>query len=386
MTDAASIWHARPSREGRCRTRAPQSCGACDLPPPDLPLPERDVRRKRPPALLVPAALDDRCAGSRASLLAARARLRRDLPGDLHRAGAQGGGRATPGTRRSSCDQTKDYVSFAFLVDRAAVRRARASTPSARVRPGLSRIVASLFQVDGRGAASTRSSTARSSPATTSSTARSSSRSPTCRRCASPTSGRRARCCAPPATSAARCSSAPASTSRPSPTRCASGGAQHDQRHRLHLADAAARQRAALAGHARGPRRHRRRAHRVDEVIIADPDFPAAARRSSSSTSCHQRGVRRADRAVDDGDPRPPRRVRPRPVGAALRAQAAGLRGLRLRAQAHVRPRRSRSILLLVLSPLLLLTCARRVQAHLARPGHLPLDAARASAARRSRA
>ena len=48
----------------------------------------------------------------------------------------------------------------------------------------------------------------------------------------------------------------------------------------------------------------------------------------------------RAARAVDDGDPDPPRRVRAGPVGAAVRARPARVRGRRLRAQAHLRPRR----------------------------------------------
>ena len=132
-----------------------------------------------------------------------------------------------------------------------------------------------------------------------------------------------------------------ASTSRPSPTRCGDAPALADRRRRLRLADAAARQRAALARHARGAADERARPHRIDEVIIADPDFPAAAGRRARRPVPPARRAR-ADRAVDDGDPRPPRRVRARPVGAAVRAQAAGLRGLRLRAQAHLRPRRSR--------------------------------------------
>ena len=83
--------------------------------------------------------------------------------------------------------QAKDYVSFAFLV--TALLFAQSGLYGDRaVRPGLSSIVASLFQVTVVSRC-TRSSAARSSPATTSSTARCSSPSPTCRRSASPTSG-----------------------------------------------------------------------------------------------------------------------------------------------------------------------------------------------------
>ena len=49
---------------------------------------------------------------------------------------------------------------------------------------------------------------------------------------------------------------------------------------------------------------------------------------------------RGADRAHDDGDPDPPARAGARSDGAAVRAQAAGLRGHRLRDQADLRLRR----------------------------------------------
>ena len=54
------------------------------------PLPERDVRRKRPPALSFLLRMDTLRRVARARV-AAGARPRRDLPGDRHRAGAQGG-------------------------------------------------------------------------------------------------------------------------------------------------------------------------------------------------------------------------------------------------------------------------------------------------------
>ena len=159
------------------------------------------------------------------------------------------------------------------------------------------------------------------------------------RRSASPTSAPPGGCCARPATSAGRCSSAPASTSRTWPTRCAPAAATTINVIGFVSLLAAARQRAASRSGTLEDIGDIVVAHRVDEVIIADPDFPEREA-VELVDQCHQRGVARAHRALDDGDPRPPRRVRAGPVGPALRAQAAGLRGLRLRAQAHLRPRR----------------------------------------------
>ncbi len=59
----------------------------------------------------------------------------------------------------------------------------------------------------------------------------------------------------------------------------------------LPLARAAARQRPALARHARRPRGACSRASGVDEVIIADPDFPQE-RAVELVDQCHRRGVR----------------------------------------------------------------------------------------------
>ena len=117
-------------------------------------------------------------------------------------------------------------------------------------------------------------------------------------------------------------------------------------------------ERAALARRARRPRRRSSTAHRIDEVIIADPDFPEDDA-VELVDRCHARGVRvriapstmellihRAEFVARRGGP-------------AVRAQAAGLRGLRLRDQADVRPRRSPRCSLVVLSPLLLAMAAR---------------------------
>ena len=110
---------------------------------------------------------------------------------------------------------------------------------------------------------------------------------------------------------------------------------------RLHLADAAAGQRPALAGADRGPRRRARQPARAGGDHRR-PRLPAGpgrrARRPVPPARRH-----RAHRALDDGDPRPPRGVRARDVGPAVRAAPAGVRRLRLRGQAHVRlPRLAR--------------------------------------------
>ena len=147
---------------------------------------------------------------------------------------------------------------------------------------------------------------------------------------------------------------------------------QH-QRHRLRVARAAAPQRADLAGHPGRPGRHRARPSRR-RGHHRRPRVPRArgGRARRPVPPARRRGPHRA---VDDGDPRPPRRVRPRAVGPALRAQAARLRGLRLRAQALLRPRRVAAHHDAHQPAAAGLRA--RDQAHLARPGHLPLDAAR---------
>ena len=115
-------------------------------------------------------------------------------------------------------------------------------------------------------------------------------------------------------------------------------GARAGRDGRLHLADAAAGQRAALAGPDRGRRRGARRLPRAGSDHRR-PGLPAGARRRPRGyvPSARRDGP---DRAVDDGDPRPARRVRPGRVGAAVRAAPAGVRRRRLLRQADVRPRR----------------------------------------------
>ena len=110
---------------------------------------------------------------------------------------------------------------------------------------------------------------------------------------------------------------------------------------RLHLADAAPGQRAALARPDRGPRRRARQPARAGGHHRR-PRLPAGAgRRARRPVPPARRHG--AHRALDDGDPGPPRGVRAGDLGAAVRAAPAGLRRLRLRGQAHVRlPRLAR--------------------------------------------
>ena len=90
--------------------------------------------------------------------------------------------------------------------------------------------------------------------------------------------GHRACCCARPATGAARCSSARASTSRTSHHALRRRGARAGRDARLHLAHAAARQRAALA--------------RADRGAAARCSTTTACRRSSSPTRTSRRSAR----------------------------------------------------------------------------------------------
>ena len=115
-------------------------------------------------------------------------------------------------------------------------------------------------------------------------------------------------------------------------------GARAGRDGRLRVAHPAARQRAALARPDRGPARGAGRAPRAGGDHRR-PGLPAGPRRRARRPVPPARRDG-ADRAVDDGDPRPPRRVRARRLGAAVRAAPAGVRRLRLRDQAHVRLRR----------------------------------------------
>ena len=83
------------------------------------------------------------------------------------------------------------------------------------------------------------------------------------------------------------------------------------------------------------------------------PGLPAGAGRRARRPVPPARRAR-AHRAVDDGDPRPPGGVRARRLGPAVRAAPAGLRGLRLRRSSGRSTSSARSLLVLVLSPVLI--------------------------------
>ena len=110
---------------------------------------------------------------------------------------------------------------------------------------------------------------------------------------------------------------------------------RHD---RLHLAHPAARQRPALARSDRGPPGGARPPPRAGGHHRR-PRLPRGAGGRAGRPVPHARRDR-ADRAVDDGDPRAPGGVRPGRVGAAVRAAPARVRRLRLPRQAQLRLRR----------------------------------------------
>ena len=161
-------------------TRARRSAAGADA----VPLPERDVRRKRPPALSFLLRMETlRRVARVVSLLALD--FAGVFAGDLHRADASRRWcAATVDVDASPRTRPKRLRRRSPTWSRRCCSRARASTPTAPQRPGLSRIVASLFQVDGRRAGLRRRQRRAASPATTSSTARCSSRSSTSARCA----------------------------------------------------------------------------------------------------------------------------------------------------------------------------------------------------------
>ena len=285
---------------------------------------------------VVPAAARH-AAAHLARRLAAGARLRRPVRGDPHGADGQGRRpRRRAGRGPPRYDETQENIAFAYLV--TALLFARSSLYAERAqRPGLPRIVSSLFQVtvvslifalvngekyssyyifygtlvfadrlrlehplgvrEGHGRAAAR----RGLPA--------------------PGGARRL-----------------GQAHRGGPPRARRRGARARRHARLHLAHPAPGQRAALArrdrGAARGARAppgaggHHRR-----------PGLPGGARGRARGPVPPARR-HRARRAVDDGDPRAPGGVRPGRLRAALRAAPAGVRRLRLRAQADVRLRR----------------------------------------------
>ena len=319
-----------PRDPARCRRRQRPAAERSD----------RDMRRKRPPALSFLLRWSTLRRVARVlSLLAL------DFAGvfarDLHGAAAEGS--------RAGQRQVDDRDAFA--ADAAAsspsptwspccCSRARACTPTAAQRPGLARIVATLFQVTRSSRCSSRSSAAKHFPSfyifygslffallyvvlvprrLRAGHRRAAAR----RRLPAPRGARRHRQAHPRRRPRAR-------ATRPHAPIEVVGFISRDAApaNGLRSLGTLAEIGATLEHAARRRGDHRR------------PRLPRRRERSSSSTACHARGRARADRAVDDGDPDPPRGVRPGPVGAAVRAAPAGLRGHRLRAQAHLRPDR----------------------------------------------
>ena len=283
-------------------------------------LPERDVRRKRPPRCRSCCGWR-RCGASRASSRCWRSTSsawpRRCSPRWCSRLSS----RATPDVRRRLARQRGTRSRSPTCSRRCCspasdlyAERAAAPGPHADRR----------LAVPGRRSSrwSSRWPTASTSPATTSSTARWPSRSSTSSALrAAPTSGSPAGCCAPAGYrrravlvgSGKHIEAVAHALGRPAPTRRSS--------RRLHLADAAPGQRAALARRARRPAARCSTPSTRPGGDHRRPRLPAGAGgRARRQLPPARRD--RARRALDDGDPDPPRRVRPRAVGAAVRARA----------------------------------------------------------------
>ena len=243
--------------------------------------PTRDMRRKRPPALSFLLRSGHRAA-RRARALAARARLRgvalaiftalvlkAAVLSEVHRA-------RVPSRRRAASSP------FAYLVTALLFARS-ACTPSARsARADAHRRLALPGHVR-RAAlrARQRRTLLQLLPLLRLARLRAALR---LRCCGCSTSAPPACCCAPPATAAARCSSARASTSAPSRTR--SADAPHSP---IEVVGFLSLTRCPPTGCARSARSRdleRVLAHeRIDEVIIADPDFPQVEASSSSTAA-----------------------------------------------------------------------------------------------------
>ena len=174
---------------------------------------------------------------------------------------------------------------------------------------------------------------------------------------------------------AGRCWSAPASTSRRSRTRSRDRARTPVDARRLHLARPRARRTAcARSASSRSCRRSSAR-ERVQEVIIADPDFPQE-KAVELVDLCHRRGVTvhvapsTMEILIDRAE------FVPGQTRAAVHAAPAGVRGHRLRAQADVRPGALDRRALILLSPILL-AIAIAVKLSSRGPVDLPLGAPR---------
>ena len=235
-------------------------------------------------------ACDDRAArGARA--LAAGARLRRASRWRSSPRCAQGSGARQRRHVERAAKSTEQFLPFAYLL--TALLFARSGLYAERAqRPGLSRIVGSLFQVAFVAlifARRQRRTLLQLLPLLRLARLRALLRVRAARRLRAADA---ACCCAPPATSAGRCSSGTRQAHRAtSPTR--SRDAPHAPIEvvgfisRAPLPDNGLRSLGSLAR----PRRACSPRERIDEVIIADPDFPQVEA-VELVDQCHQRGVR----------------------------------------------------------------------------------------------
>ena len=211
-------------------------------PAPRCTCPEHDVRRKRPPLLSFLLRMDT-LRSARAHRLAAGGRLRGGLRRDLHRAGAQGRG---PRRRRRARGRRPDARDRRLRLPRhRPALRAVDLYARRSVRPGLTRIVAVALPGHARRArlrARQRRAVLELLHLLRLAGLR---RRSTSAACASSTTAPTGASSAPPATAprAARRHGRAHRGRRPRARRRAVA----DQRRRLHLADAAPRQRAALA-------------------------------------------------------------------------------------------------------------------------------------------
>ena len=231
-----------------------------------------------------------RCAARLRVVVAARARLRRGRAGDLHRAGPQGSGPWVSVEREQRAARHRTLPAVRLPAHRAAVRalgavrRARAAARALADRrlavPGR------LRRADLRGRQ--RRTLLELLPLLRLARVRAALRVLAARALRA-RHGRR--CCAPPATGAARCSSAPASTSATSPTRSPTHPHSPIEVVGFLSPERAARQRPALARHAATTSTRCSARERIDEVIIADPDFPQDEA-VELVDQCHRRGVR----------------------------------------------------------------------------------------------
>jgi hypothetical protein len=132
-----------PTTEER-QTIEPERRTAATAPLPDVHLPERDVRRKRPPVLSFLLRMETMRAGARIAALLALDLL--GVAGAIFTALALKEIVLGELAVEAIADQTREIVAFVYLI--TALLFARSHLYARRsVRPGMTRVVASLFQV-----------------------------------------------------------------------------------------------------------------------------------------------------------------------------------------------------------------------------------------------